>query len=256
MKVAIITVAGISSRFNEEIENENKCLKAIYSEGSVEDTLLYHILNKCIYADQIIIVGGYKFEDLRKYVDYRIEQALRQKIKLIFNKKYRELNSGYSLYLGLQKAFEYSDLEEVLFIEGDLDIDKKSFAKVVCAETSVLTYNYDPIYANKAVIFYKKADGNYRYSFNSSHGLLKIEDDFSALFNSGQCWKFRNVRALKESNMIFGDTDKSGTNLEIVQEYINRIKQNEIMILGLKRWTNCNTREDYKKIKIYWEEEK
>ena len=86
--------------------------------------------------------------------------------------------------------------------------------------------------------------------------MLKIEDDFSALFNSGQCWKFRNVRALKESNMIFGDTDKSGTNLEIVQEYINRIKQNEIMILGLKRWINCNTREDYKKIKIYWEEEK
>ena len=56
--------------------------------------------------------------------------------------------------------------------------------------------------------------------------------------------------------MIFGDTDKSGTNLEIVQEYINHIKQNEIMILGLKRWINCNTREDYKKIKIYWEEEK
>ena len=48
MKVAIITVAGISSRFNEEIEDENKCLKAIYSEGSVKDTLLYHILNKCI----------------------------------------------------------------------------------------------------------------------------------------------------------------------------------------------------------------
>ena len=67
MKAAIITVAGISSRFNEGVPEDKKELKAIYTEGNEKDTLLYHLLLKCSFADKIIIVGGYKFEDLNKY---------------------------------------------------------------------------------------------------------------------------------------------------------------------------------------------
>ena len=43
MRAAVITVAGISSRFNEGIEEDKKCLKAIYTEGNTSDTLLSHL---------------------------------------------------------------------------------------------------------------------------------------------------------------------------------------------------------------------
>ena len=39
MRVAIITNAGISSRFNEGIPEEQKKLKATYFEGNSKETL-------------------------------------------------------------------------------------------------------------------------------------------------------------------------------------------------------------------------
>ncbi len=47
MRIAIITNAGISSRFNEGIPEGEKKLKAIYHEGDMKNTLLYHQLIKC-----------------------------------------------------------------------------------------------------------------------------------------------------------------------------------------------------------------
>ena len=51
MKVALITVAGISSRFNEGIPEERKVLKAIYSERDGAPTLLSHLVGQCAYAE-------------------------------------------------------------------------------------------------------------------------------------------------------------------------------------------------------------
>lgn len=47
MKVAIITAAGISSRFNDGISENKKVLKAIYTKDDGRNTLLYHLLLKC-----------------------------------------------------------------------------------------------------------------------------------------------------------------------------------------------------------------
>ena len=69
MKVAIITVAGISSRFNEGIEEEKRQLKAVYFEGNSKNSLLSHLLDRCDYADRIFIVGGFKFDELTDYID-------------------------------------------------------------------------------------------------------------------------------------------------------------------------------------------
>ena len=60
------------------------------------------------------------------------------------------------------------------------------------------------------------------------------------------------MEALKEANRIFGSGEKDGTNLKIIQEYINRIPQEKITVAGLQRWTNCNTRQDYMRIKKGW----
>ena len=251
MKAAIITVAGISSRFNQGIPEPERELKAIYSDADRRDTLLYHLLEKCGFADRIIVVGGYKFERLKSYCE-QLEPDVQTRLTLVFNQHYEDLGSGYSLYLGLAEAFR-QNADEILFAEGDLDIDKASFARVVQSENSVLTYTFEPIYANKAVVLYQDQAGKYRYAFNSSHGLLTIDSPFSCILNSGQTWKFTDMAALRRANDRFFAETPDGTNLRIIQDYLDQ--GIGIELIGLKRWTNCNTKEDYKKIRSYWEEE-
>ncbi|HAZ91104.1 MAG TPA: hypothetical protein DCX21_03930 [Eubacterium sp.] len=250
MKIAIITVAGISSRFNDGIAENDKKLKAVFYEDKPQNTLIYHLLRKCDFADKIIVVGGYKIDSLKEYVD-SLEDEVKTRIEIVYNEHYKDLGSGYSLYLGLKEAFVHN-LDEVLFVEGDLDIDDESFAKVVASKESVLTYTHEPIYANKAVVLYKDADDRYRYAFNSDHGLLTISSPFSCILNSGQTWKFTDMDKLKKANDDFFENSKADTNLRIIQNYLDMGVEAELV--ALNRWTNCNTRADYKKILSYWEE--
>lgn len=263
MKVAIIAAAGISARFNKGIPEEEKKLKVIYYDENPKQTLLYNLINKCSYADRIIVVGGYKYDDLKNYLDDEsiIEKNVRGRITLVKNDHYEDLASGYSFYLGLCEAFdantetgENSDNlpDEVIFVEGDLDVDSSSFNRIKTSDGSVLTYNFNPIYANKAVVLYRDGEGKYQYAFNSSHGLLRIDAPFSVILNSGQIWKFHDVGSLLSATLKFGKGKKDGTNLEIIQEYINQIDDKDISLISIERWTNCNTREDYGMIKNYW----
>lgn len=250
MKAAIITVAGISSRFNEGVTEDRKELKAIYSENGSQNTLLYHLLLKCSYADKIILVGGYKYENLEVF--YRTELAYEfPQVELVKNDHYEDLASGYSFFLGIRKAMEYKP-DEVLFVEGDLDIDNDSFERVIQSEKSVLTYTSEPIYANKAVVLYQDGDGRYKYGFNSTHGLLTIGEPFSCILNSGQTWKFVNADALKAANDEFEEFEIDGTNLRIIQRYIEKVPVESIELIKLNRWTNCNMKDDYRNILNYW----
>ena len=90
--------------------------------------------------------------------------------------------------------------------------------------------------------------------FNSSHGLLTIDSPFSCILNSGQTWKFTQVNKLKAANDLFFENAKEDTNLRIIQNYLDAGV--EVDLVALNRWTNCNTRDDYRKIVSYWEEEK
>ena len=251
MDTVIITIAGISSRFNEGIPENRKVLKAIYNEGDYRNTLLYHLLLKCSSADRIILVGGYKFESLNEYL-LILSKQLRDKITVVYNDHFEDLGSGYSLYMGLVEAFN-SDSDEIIFVEGDLDIDNESFERVAETPGSVLTYTHEPIYANKAVVLYKNDKDNYRYAFNSDHGLLSIDESFSCILNSGQMWKFTEIDKLREANTRFYDEAMEDTNLRIIQNYLDQCV--DVDVVPLKRWTNCNTRDDYRRIVSYWEEE-
>ena len=254
MKTAIITVAGISSRFNEGVPENKKELKAIYTENSARNTLLYHLLLKCSYMDKIIIVGGYKFEALEAFCRTELAHDFPQ-AELLKNNHYKDLSSGYSLFLGIRKAMEYKS-DEVLFAEGDLDIDNDSFDSIIQSEKSVLTYTGEPIYANRAVVLYRDGNGRYKYAFNSAHGLLTIEEPFSCILNSGQIWKFVNADALKSANDEFEKSEIDGTNLRIIQRYIEKVSADSIELIKLNHWVNCNTREDYRNILNYWRNKK
>lgn len=273
MKTAVITVAGISSRFNKGIPEAEHVLKAVYYREDMRDTMLFHLLQKCAFADRIVVVGGYRFEELERYIktldvqcgeqkmSYRTEEPdpapaitvadVLQKTILVRNDRYEDLASGYSLYAGVEEALKQGS-SEVLFAEGDLDVDDPSFARVVSAERSVLTYNREPVYADRAVVLYRNAEGNYRYAFNAEHGLLSIDEAFSCLLNSGQVWKFTDMNALRKANKAFYNEKKDGTNLYIIQKYLD--EGVPCSLVGFERWINCNTREDYDRITARWAE--
>ena len=258
MKISIITVAGISSRFNKDVSEEDKILKCLYYEENPQNTLIYQMLQKLEYCDKIIIVGGYKCSDLEEYLKSNISHDLQEKISLVYNDHYSDLSTGYSLYLGVKKALDnYNNIDEILFVEGDLDIDNESFDNVIASNKNVLTFNYNPIYSNKAVVLYQNENDEYHYLFNSDHGLLSLDESFKAIFNSGQTWKFKDMELLKIANDNFYENIVEDTNLGIIQKYLDLIEDNEaIEIIGLKHWVNCNTRDDYQFIKDYWEENK
>ena len=253
MRIAIITAAGISSRFNEGIKEDEKQLKVIYHEQDSSETLLLHLIRKCSYADEIILVGGYKYEELKQYVNRKVPQELAKKITLVKNTHFHDLASGYSLCLGLREALCRENVEDILFVEGDLDIDGESFQNVVESNGSVLTYNSEPIYSNKAVVLYQTGDDAYHYGFSSSHGLLTIKDPVKCILNSGQLWKFKDLYALACANDYFASTDLNGTNLVIIQYYLDTYTVGGLSVLGIKKWINCNTREDFHIIRKGWQ---
>lgn len=256
LKIVIIGVAGVSSRFNKDIPEEDKILKCLYFEEKPQNTLIYRMLEKVNYADKIVIVGGYKYDDLVDYINNNVSKDLQNKIITVYNEHFSDLSSGYSLYLGIKEALDnFTDIDEVLFVEGDLDIDAESFNKVVSSDKNVLTFNHEPIYSNKAVVLYQDENDEYHYLFNSDHGLLSLDEPFKAIFNSGQTWKFTDMNLLKIANDNFYENIIEDTNLGIIQKYFDLVENNdEIEIIGLKHWVNCNTRDDYKLIKEYWEE--
>jgi len=254
LKIVIVTVAGVSSRFNKDIPEDEKILKCLYYDENPKDTLIYHMLEKSSYADEIIIVGGYKYSDLESYIEKEIPQELAEKITLVYNDHYSDLSSGYSLYLGIDCALnKFTDIDEILFVEGDLDIDDESFDNVVKSPKNVLTFNHEPIYSNKAVVLYQNENDEYKYLFNSDHGLLSMTEAFKAIFNSGQTWKFQDMELLKIANDNFAENLIEDTNLGIIQKYFDLVEDsNDIDIIGLNHWVNCNTRKDYQIIKKYW----
>ena len=256
MKIVIITVAGVSSRFNKDVPEDEKILKCLYYEDNNEDTLIYQMLKKSAFADKIVIVGGYKYFDLENYIFDVIPRDLKDKISLVYNNHYSDLSSGYSLYLGIDFSLNnFNGIDEILFVEGDLDIDEESFLKVINSDKNVLTFNHEPIYSNKAVVLYQDKNDEYKYLFNSDHGLLYLNNSFKAIFNSGQIWKFQDMDLLKIANDNFHENLIEDTNLGIIQKYFDLIENtDEIDIISLNRWVNCNTREDYKLIKKYWED--
>ncbi|WP_458405505.1 DUF6564 domain-containing protein [Methanobrevibacter sp.] len=253
MKIAIITVAGISSRFNKNVPEEDRILKCIYFEESPKNTLIYQMIEKLTEYDKIIVVGGFKYLDLENYIDKYINDD----IVLVENNHYDDLSSGYSLYLGIKEALDnFDNINEILFVEGDLDVDSESFIKVICSSKNILTFNNEPIYSNKAVVLYQNQNDDYKYLFNSNHGTLTIDEEFKAIFNSGQIWKFRDIESLKIANDNFKENLIEDTNLGIIQKYFDLIDNDEIELIGFNHWVNCNTREDYQIIKDYWRKNK
>lgn len=241
-KELIVTVAGTATRFNKDLSKET--LKCLYYEQSPAYTLLKQILVRAGDYDKIVIVGGYLYEDLKRYQQEELSEW-EGKIKLVYNPYYREYGSGYSLLLGI-KALD-DDTGAVTFVEGDLFFDKESFKCVHDSKNSVLTVNREFILSNKAVALYIDEQDKPHYIYDTGHKSLCINEPFKAIYNSGQIWQFSDIELLRRLASGLNEKEEKGTNLIIIQKYLDAYT-GKLEIIPIKTWHNCNTVADYNRV--------
>jgi len=242
MKALLLTVAGLSSRFEKSLGRP--CLKCIYYEQSFAESLLYRMLCQKADFDRIILVGGYRFDELQATVA-RHFPGLSDRIALVKNEHYADLGTGYSLYLGLQAAIAHNT-EEIVFAEGDLWVDSDSFGRVCRSSLDVVTSNTEPILAEKSVAFYYDSMGRIHYIYDAMHQALRIDEPFTSIFNSGQVWKFSHAGRVKQICRTMRPADWQGTNLVFIQKYFQGLLPDEYENIRFRRWINCNTIEDFR----------
>lgn len=243
MKELIITVAGTATRFNRDTDKD--VLKCLYYTESPEFCLLSQILKKSVDIDRYIIVGGYLYEELCFFVESYLKDYL-PKVELIYNPYYREYGSGYSLIKGIEALSE--EVDEVLFIEGDLFFDKQSYDRVIYSSKNVFTINREFILSNKAVALYIDTHKKIHYIYDTSHQYLFIPKPFEAIYNSGQIWKFTSLERLRHVVSDLTEDQIRGTNLEIIQNYFGNLSFEEYEAIPMEVWYNCNTVADYQNV--------
>ena len=247
MRVFITTVAGSATRFSESIGKPT--VKCIYNREDPAKTLLNHMLTQAKDYDLFVVVGGFLINELEDYINTNLPSEFSEKVMLVNNEQYAEYGSGWSLYLGLDAALKIygKDITEVLFAEGDLFVDDLSFSSVAGTKNSVITINSEAIKANKAVALYYDLENVPHYIYDTAHGQLKINEPFTAVYNSGQIWKFTDIELLSDL-VLNGDPERfTGTNLVLINEYFQKLAKNgeTIDIISMKTWINCNTINDF-----------
>lgn len=245
MKALIITAAGTSSRFEESLGFP--CLKCIYSEGDERKTLLYRVLSMAEdHFDKIVIVGGYRMDDLRSYVEDQLNGAWQQKMELIENPHFEDKGSGWSLYLGIQ-ALRNEAIDSLVFVEGDLYFDEPSFDSIIDSAEDVITCNSLTIDAARSVAFYTDIAMHPHYVYDTSHGAIEINEPFTRIYDSGQVWAFKDFSRLLRLTDAMSASRHAGTNLELINEYFSDFSVDDLKIVRFKEWINCNRADDYRR---------
>ncbi len=241
MKALIVTVAGLSSRFSKSVGKET--LKCIYYKNDPTECLLYRLLHLDSSFDSIIIVGGYKQDELAPAVT-ELFPDLAEKISLVFNPHFSDFGSGFSLKVGLEKAMELG-ADEIVFAEGDLFLDKYSFRKICTSSRSVLTSSPEDILASKAVAYYFDVNYHVHYIYDTAHSALEINEPFLAIYNSGQVWKFTGRERIQTAFDNVPEKDWEGTNLVYISSYFGGLSKDDYEVIRFSTWINCNTVEDF-----------
>lgn len=242
MRCVIITVAGCSERFNKNVQSPS--LKCIFYQKEKRKTLLYSMLKKCAGYDKVIVVGGYQYDALQSYIK-EFENEFPFSIETVYNDSFDKYGSGYSLYVGIRTCLQDKSCSEILFAEGDLAVSEEELETIKQSEKNCLTANCQDIRSDKSVIVYINDKDEIRYQYDTSHGFFHIREPFSRIYNSGQIWKMKERKVVEDITKEMVEEEWQGTNLVFIEKYFNAIKRENMEIIPLKYWINCNTRKDF-----------
>ena len=118
--------------------------------------------------------------------------------------------------------------------------------RVYSSEKDVITYNLRTIRSDESVVFYFDSENRPKYVYDTNHKLLSIKEPFRSIYNSGQVWKFKDMAKLKK---IIDGMDENGwkdTNLIFINGYFTTQAYDDIELIPLNKWFNCNTVTDYR----------
>lgn len=219
-------------------------LKCLYYEDKPENSLLSIQVHKTYnLVDEILVVGGYKYDDLVTFIRDHMKDV-NKKMKVVYNEHFHDFGSGYSLLKGIEAVSDQTS--EIIFIEGDLFFDSESVEVIINSTKDVISVNNEPILSNKAVALYFDAYDYPHYIYDTSHSYLEIREPFTAIYNSGQMWKFRNPTRVREICQFLTPEQEQNTNLEIIQKYFDAYPMTRLDIVTVGLWFNCNTVADYR----------
>ncbi|MDR1073699.1 MAG: hypothetical protein LBL45_08500 [Treponema sp.] len=123
--------------------------------------------------------------------------------------------------------------------------DKAYFDKLVAARKDTLTINTTPIRVEKAAALYEDTRRHFKYLYDTDHKAFFINAPFLGIYNSAQAWKFVDAKRLFFIVKRLSEKRRAGTNLEIINAYFSGKTAEEIEIVIMKNWINCNTIHDY-----------
>lgn len=118
---AIILAAGMGRRLGELTKNNTKCMVSVNGITLI-DRMLSQLSS--LNLSRVIIVIGYKGENLRKYIGNEYKGL---KIEYIDNPVYDKTNNIYSLALAKKELQE----DDTLLVESDLIFDDAMFPMIV-----------------------------------------------------------------------------------------------------------------------------
>lgn len=108
---SVILAAGMGKRLKSLTENNTKCMVEVNGVSLIERMLKQ--IEKQDSIDRIIIVVGYKGEELKQYIS---TLNIKTPVEYVENEIYDKTNNIYSLYL----AKDYLCKEDTLLLESDL----------------------------------------------------------------------------------------------------------------------------------------
>lgn len=134
---AIILAAGMGRRLGENTKNNTKCMVSVNGVKLI-DRLLGQLAK--LHLQRIIIVVGYKAENLICYLNYKYNNRLN--IEFIHNSIYDKTNNIYSLSLAKKQLQE----DDTLLIESDLIFSDNLFDIVINNDSPniALVARYEP----------------------------------------------------------------------------------------------------------------
>ena len=138
MRAFITTAAGQSTRFNQGCADP--VLKCLYHTEKTPECILFRLLRQAVEAgfDRLIVVGGYRYQDLQ----HAVEEYHNPSIKLVYNPRWQDCGSMFSLYYGVLAA---EGATELLFCEGDIITDRDSFRQLASAQKDSFAIAREPI---------------------------------------------------------------------------------------------------------------
>ncbi len=119
---AIILAAGMGKRLGEYTKNNTKCMVDVNGTKLIDRviTQLSHF-----HLNRLIIVIGYKGEELKEYIGHRYDKVL--KIEYIENKDYDKTNNIYSLALAKDELCK----DDTILLESDIIFEDNVLGKLI-----------------------------------------------------------------------------------------------------------------------------